>query len=79
MPHKYPDLATAKKVNIDYPLSAAQAFITLPLSSGKKFRFWYVSGKAVEPDMSKPLWILEDARKIKVRNPFLSEENTSGN
>jgi len=71
LPNKYPSLEIAKHVNIDYPVSGATTFANVLAPSlaaqNKKFRFWYVSGKAVERDLSKPLWVLQDARRIKVK------------
>lgn len=73
LPHLYPTLEIAREVNINYPTYAASTFgKTFAISQDKnknkekKFQFWYVSGKAVERDLTKPLWILQDARRIKV-------------
>ncbi|KAH6716172.1 hypothetical protein BKA61DRAFT_602659 [Leptodontidium sp. MPI-SDFR-AT-0119] len=68
IPSRFPDLATARKVNIDYPLAAAKAFVeTLApgLGPGKKFRFIYVSGHAVDRDLSKQHRFFNDAIHIK--------------
>lgn len=74
IPSRFPDLATARKVNIDYPLAAAKAFVeTLApgLGPGKKFRFIYVSGHAVDRDLSKQHRFFNDAIHIKVCLSFL--------
>ncbi|KAG4438935.1 hypothetical protein IFR05_005561 [Cadophora sp. M221] len=68
IPSRFPDLATARKVNIDYPLAAAKAFVeTLApgLGPGKKFRFLYVSGHAVDRDLSKQHRFFNDAIHMK--------------
>jgi len=75
IPQKFPDLATAQKVNIDFPYAAAQAFISLlgpEMRSRKaKFRFLYVSGKAADRDLEKKHRWFHDARHIKVAIPSL--------
>ncbi|PVH79345.1 hypothetical protein DL98DRAFT_492929 [Cadophora sp. DSE1049] len=68
IPSRFPDLATARKVNIDYALAAAKAFVgTLSpqISTGKKFRFLYVSGHAVDRDLSKQHRFFNDAIHMK--------------
>jgi hypothetical protein len=69
-PDKYDSLEIAKEVNIDYPYEAARTFTRAlaPTSArlGKRFQFWYVSGRATVRDQEKPLWLLADARRIKV-------------
>lgn len=69
IPSQFPDLATAKKVNIDYPFEAAKAFIehlAPQVPGGGKFRFLYVSGHGVSRDMEKKHWLFNDAIHIKV-------------
>jgi hypothetical protein len=70
IPQKFPDLATAQKVNIDFPYAAAQAFISLLgpelRSKNAKFKFLYVSGKAADRDVEKQHRWFHDARHIKV-------------
>lgn len=70
IPSKFPDLETAKKVNIDYPFEAAKTFIPRLGKKGSKFRFLYISGHPVHRDMEKKHWIFNDAIHIKV-NPFV--------
>ncbi len=68
IPSRFPDLATAKKVNIDFPFEAAKAFIAHlcpQLQEGKKFRFLYVSGHAVSRELEKKHLLFNDARHIK--------------
>ncbi|KFY00096.1 hypothetical protein V490_01474 [Pseudogymnoascus sp. VKM F-3557] len=65
---KYPDVETAREVNIEYPLAAATAIIAgirTKRDNGEKFRFLSVSGMAAVRDMSKKLWIFKDSRQIK--------------
>ncbi|KAL2065726.1 hypothetical protein VTL71DRAFT_3396 [Oculimacula yallundae] len=67
IPSRFPDLATARKVNIDFPLAAAKAFaekLARQLSA-KIFRFVYVSGHAVDRDLSKQHRFFNDAIHIK--------------
>ncbi|KAK3687419.1 putative nucleoside-diphosphate-sugar epimerase [Podospora appendiculata] len=68
------DVATARTISFDYPLAAARVFSqrhketqtqTGGDGKGEKFRFVYLSGGAVERDQSKPLWFLQDERKIR--------------
>jgi hypothetical protein len=70
IPQKFPDLATAKKVNIDFPYAAAQNFTSLLgpelRSKNAKFRFVYVSGKAADRGLEKQHRWFHDARHIKV-------------
>jgi len=68
IPSRFPDLATARKVNIDYAFVAAKVFVeTLSpqLGPDKKFRFLYVSGHAVDRDLSKQHRFFNDAIHIK--------------
>ncbi|EPE26253.1 NAD(P)-binding Rossmann-fold containing protein [Glarea lozoyensis ATCC 20868] len=54
-----------RRVNLNYALSACNAFRTLPLSSPTaKFRLAYTSGIITERDQDKNLWIMSDMRKI---------------
>lgn len=64
------DQALARKVNLEYALAAANAFSTHlapPLANqGKKFRFCYTSGMAAVKDQEKPLWVLQEGRRMRV-------------
>ncbi|KAI0156590.1 hypothetical protein GGR57DRAFT_85605 [Xylariaceae sp. FL1272] len=65
---QFPDVETARKVSVDYTLSAAKAFLThltgnLPAS--RKFRFVFCSGKFAEWDDNKSLAFMSDSRHIK--------------
>lgn len=65
-----PELDTARKVSIDYTLAAAKAFAqdSAPGNGkAKKFRFIYCSGFVAERDQTKPLWFMQDYRRIRVR------------
>ncbi|KAH7317586.1 hypothetical protein BKA65DRAFT_465562 [Rhexocercosporidium sp. MPI-PUGE-AT-0058] len=73
IPSRFPDLATARMVNIDYPLAAAKAFtetVAPGLGEGKKFRFLYVSGHAVDRDLSKQHRFFNDGIHIKACLPL---------
>ncbi|KAJ6096072.1 hypothetical protein N7486_006818 [Penicillium sp. IBT 16267x] len=56
------DDGTAKRVSIEYTLTAARVFQDV---CEKPFRFVYVSGAAAERDQSKSLWIMQDYRRIR--------------
>lgn len=55
---------TARKVSIDYTNAAVKALDQI--SEGKKIRFVYLSGAIVERDQTKPLWFLQEPRRIRV-------------
>ncbi|MCJ1462818.1 hypothetical protein MMC07_001421 [Pseudocyphellaria aurata] len=59
-----PDNDTARKISIEYTLAAAKAF-TPASSTEKKFRFVYLSGAASERDQTKPLWFMQEYRRIR--------------
>ena len=65
-----PNNDTARQVSVEYTLAAAKAFTTDPDpqddSPPKKFRFVYLSGAAAERDQTKPLWFMQDYRRIRV-------------
>lgn len=52
----------ARKVSIDYTCKA----IDVMLPETKNLRFVYISGFMTERDQEKPLWIMEDYRRIRV-------------
>lgn len=56
----------AKEISIEYTLVAAKAF-TPTSTTEKKFRFIYVSGAWFERDHKKPLWFMQDYRRVRVR------------
>ena len=66
---KFSDPSTARTVNVEYTLVAAHFFATkvAPALSqtGKKFRFVYCSGWGTENDLKKPLWWMQDSRRVK--------------
>lgn len=67
---KFPSVEIARKVNVDYPDAAAQAFVrelASKLPPGDKFRFCYVSGHFVERDLERGLWFFKDTRRMKDR------------
>ncbi|MCJ1267560.1 hypothetical protein MMC22_007445 [Lobaria immixta] len=61
---RIPDNDAARKVSIEYTLAAAKAF-TPTSSTEKKFRFVYVSGGGSERDQTKPLWFMQEYRRIR--------------
>ncbi|GAB1310732.1 Nucleoside-diphosphate-sugar epimerase [Madurella fahalii] len=64
----FPDVETYKKVQVDYTLAAARAFLehlAPQLPDGKQFRFVFCSGKFAEWDQTKPLHFMADTRRVK--------------
>ncbi|OQD87520.1 hypothetical protein PENANT_c005G10105 [Penicillium antarcticum] len=59
---RIPDNDTARRVSIDYTLTAARVFQD---TCQKPFRFIYCSGAAAERDQTKPLWFMQDYRRIR--------------
>ena len=65
----FPDVATLKKVQVDYTLTAAKAFVSAlapQLPEGRKFRFVFCSGRFSEWDQNKTLLFMGDSRRLKV-------------
>ncbi|KAL9097058.1 MAG: hypothetical protein Q9165_001022 [Trypethelium subeluteriae] len=62
-----PDSDMARKVSVDYTLAAVRAFdrANATANNDKKLRFVYLSGAASERDQTKPLWFLQDYRRIR--------------
>jgi hypothetical protein len=63
-------LQSGREINVDYTMAAAEAFkksLTPQLAEGKKFRFVYVSGAMTSQDQEKPLWFMQEFRRIRVR------------
>lgn len=58
-----PDNDVARRVSLDYTLAAAQVFQE---TCQKPFRFIYCSGAATERDQTKPLWFMQEYRRIRV-------------
>ncbi|KAI9653865.1 MAG: hypothetical protein M1821_006896 [Bathelium mastoideum] len=54
-------------VHFDYTLAAAKAFhqASGAAEDGKKLRFIYLSGAAVERDQNKSLWLMQEQRKMR--------------
>lgn len=65
----FPDIATARKVNINYPLACAEVIArqVIPYLERPIFRFVLCSGAWAERDPSKwqSLWFLKDTRRYK--------------
>ena len=67
--NQFSDAATAKIVQVDYTLAAANAFVSslaTQLPAGKKFRFVFCSGKYAEWNQNKSLAFMGDTRRFKV-------------
>ncbi|KAI0008414.1 hypothetical protein F4779DRAFT_450959 [Xylariaceae sp. FL0662B] len=66
--YQFPDLETAKKVQVDFTLAAANAFLDAlapQLPEPQKFRFVFCSGKFAEWDQEKRLLMLPGTRRLK--------------
>ncbi|KAK0726754.1 hypothetical protein B0T26DRAFT_747162 [Lasiosphaeria miniovina] len=60
------DAALAKKVSLDFTMTAARTFTPAAVSpGGRKFRFIYVSGGLAERDQTKSLWVMQSYRRIR--------------
>ncbi|KAL2864963.1 uncharacterized protein BJX67DRAFT_198043 [Aspergillus lucknowensis] len=70
------DMDMYRRINVDYTMAGVMAFSNLSPSSGKPFRFIYCSGIAATRDQEKPLWFLQDIRKIRgqVENELLAHQ-----
>jgi hypothetical protein len=81
--HKNPDLEASRKIEIDYTLTAANAFTRLSglKGDGRTFRFVYLSGLGANRDISKSLWFLKNVRNIKgeVENGLLEIQGKEDN
>lgn len=62
-----PDNETARRVSVDYTLAAA---LVLQEMTDNKIRFVYCSGAAAERDHNKPLWFMQEYRRIRVCLPY---------
>ena len=72
----FPDLQTAKRVQIDYTLAGAEAFANkvLPISNNNHFRFVFCSGEFASRDQEESLWFMKDTRRIKVNTKDLKSK-----
>lgn len=57
------DGTLVRRVNLDYTMAAVQAFRECCVNP---FQFVYVSGAIVERDQNKPLWYMQDYRRLRV-------------
>jgi hypothetical protein len=62
---KNADIATCRKVSVEYTRAAISAFGQLGAQNGKPFRFVFMSGYLAVRDQEKSLWFLEEARRLK--------------
>lgn len=73
------DSAEARKVGVDYTMTGVRAILDARRPSNpdgrgapsnatpsRPFRFLYLSGKAIVSDPDAKLWIMEEARKLRV-------------
>ena len=70
-----PNIETGRKVNLDYPMVAADIFATSlapQLEKGKRFRFVYVSGTLAVRDQEEKLWFGQEGRRLRVGSVFTS-------
>ncbi|KAK4249495.1 hypothetical protein C7999DRAFT_39473 [Corynascus novoguineensis] len=65
---QFPDIDTYRKVQVDYTITAANAFretLVPLLPEGSHFRFVFCSGKLAEWDQTKTLHFMADTRRVK--------------
>ncbi|TID14181.1 hypothetical protein E2P81_ATG09060 [Venturia nashicola] len=65
---RFSNVQTAKKVQVEFTLAAANAFASklLPaLDEGKDFKFVFCSAGLAVRDQDTSLWVLQDTRKLK--------------
>ncbi|KAE9966940.1 hypothetical protein EG328_008511 [Venturia inaequalis] len=65
---QFPDVQTAKKVQVEFTLAAANAFASklLPaIDQAKDFKFVFCSGSLASRNQDTSLWLLRDTRKLK--------------
>lgn len=60
---RMPDNETARRISLEYTLAAARVFEETCL---KPFRFVYCSGAGAERDQTRPLWFMQNYRRIRV-------------
>lgn len=57
---------SGREVHMDYTMAAANAFAEKLLDEGRSMRFVYLSGALAEKDQNKTLWLLGNARRLRV-------------
>ncbi|RFU26302.1 hypothetical protein B7463_g10032, partial [Scytalidium lignicola] len=63
----------ARRIIVDYTLAAVKVF-NPSSATKKKFHFIYLSGGASERDQTKPLWFMQDYRRVRgqIENELMS-------
>ena len=61
-----------KRINVDFPAAAANAFATHLAKPNQKFRLAYMSGFLSERDQTRKLWVAQDMRHIRVGHLYAS-------
>lgn len=74
----FPDIETAKKVQVHYTLAAANAFASRLLAKAPAgtFRFVFCSGAHAVRDENAHLWFQQETRRLKVRDEVRPEDET---
>ena len=69
-----------RAVNLEFPYSFQTSFSKVMHNrlGKRRFRYVYLSGRLVEQDQTKTLWLLPEARKIKVIHLLIYTDTTSG-
>ncbi|KAI4278463.1 MAG: hypothetical protein L6R38_005246 [Xanthoria sp. 2 TBL-2021] len=81
---RVPDNDTARKICLEYTMAAVKKIsdigATARRATKQKFRFVYLSGGAAERDQSKPLWFMQDYRRVRgeVENQLLAHADAYG-
>lgn len=59
--------AGSNEVELDYPINFVQTIQSTRTAATETFRYMHVSGVMAEKDQKKPLWFLQEGRRVKVR------------
>lgn len=59
--------AGSREVELDYPLAFTEAVRSSITNEKQCFRYMHVSGVLAERNQEKPLWFLQEGRRVKVR------------
>lgn len=63
--------AGSYEVELDYPIAFARTVRAMRRSATEPFRYMHLSGILAEKDQNKPLWFLQEGRRVKVRLCFM--------
>lgn len=58
--------ASSTEVELEWPLGFAKSIMKFREGASTPFRYMHVSGIMAEKDQEKPLWFLQEGRRVKV-------------